>query len=149
MDFLGINYYCKEYTVFRGLIGAECDHYSHAEHKNKLNWNIYPQGLLEILLKLKKFNMPVFITENGTADSGDEHYREFLIGHLHSLARALSQGVPLGGYFWWSLLDNFEWERGFDYRFGLLEVDYKNMLRTAKPFSALYAKICGENRIDI
>ncbi len=149
LDFLAINYYCKEYTQYRGLLGKECSHQSHAERKNYLGWNVYSQGLYEVLMALKRFNLPIVITENGTAETEDENYQEYLSQHLKAVARAYHQGVPLKGYFWWSLLDNFEWDKGFEPRFGLLEVDYSNMERKVRPFANTYAKICRENKIEI
>ena len=149
LDFLAINYYCKEYTKFKGLVGAECKHDSHGERKNYLGWNVYPQGLYEFLKGLKKFKLPIIITENGTAEERSSLYQDYLITHLQSLARAYRGGVDIRGYLWWSLLDNFEWDKGFGPRFGLVQVDYKTMARKVKPFAHTYAKICQENKIEI
>ena len=149
LDFLALNYYCKEYVRFKGLLGIECSHLHHKERKNHLGWNIYPQGFYRILRSLKRFNLPIIITENGTAETEDDFYEEYLIEHLRSMAKALREGVDLRGYLWWSLLDNFEWDKGFKYRFGLVEVDYKSMERRIKPFANTYARICRENKIEI
>jgi len=146
LDFIAVNYYCKEYT--RGLAGLECGH-NHKERKNYLDWNISPEGLYKILLKLKRFNLPVVITENGTAEAQSCFYKSYLIQHIRSVAEALKEGVDIRGYTWWSLLDNFEWDKGFGPRFGLVEVNYKNFERKLKPFAYTYAKICRENRIEI
>jgi beta-glucosidase len=149
LDFLAINYYCKEYTRFEGLVGAECTHRFHGERKNELGWNVYPQGLYEVLMRLKRFNLPVFIAENGTAELGDAEYGSYLLSHLKAMARAYSEGVDVSGYFWWSLLDNFEWDKGFGPRFGLIEVDYKTYSRNIRPFAHTYAGICRQNAIEI
>ncbi|MFA5271929.1 MAG: family 1 glycosylhydrolase, partial [Candidatus Omnitrophota bacterium] len=66
-----------------------------------------------------------------------------------SVARAISEGIDIKGYFWWSLIDNFEWDKGFGPRFGLIEVDYDNFKRKIKPFAYTYAKICKENRVTL
>ena len=121
----------------------------HQERKNYLGWNIDPQGFYEALLKLKKFNLPIIITENGTAENKDSLYEDFLITHLGAMAKAYSQGVDIAGYLWWSLLDNFEWDKGFGPRFGLIQVDYKTMKRNIKPFAYKYARIVKENKIEI
>ncbi len=149
LDFIALNYYCRDYSEFKGIIGKDCSHSFHKERKNQLGWNIYPQGLYEVLIKLKNFQLPVIITENGTAEIEEPYYEEYLLGHLRAMAKAYSAGVDLVGYLWWSLLDNFEWDKGFAPRFGLLDVDYKNMSRKIKPFAYTYAKIARENRIEI
>jgi beta-glucosidase len=148
LDYVGLNYYCKEYVKFKGLIGDECGHSFHKERRNHINWYVYPQGLYEILIKLKQLDLPVIITENGTAESEDRLYLDYLISHLESVGRAIQDGVDVRGYFWWSLLDNFEWDKGFKYRFGLTEVDYNTFDRKLRPFAKVYAEICGSNSLD-
>lgn len=149
LDFLAINYYCKEYNVFKGIVGKECNHTTHKERRNDLGWYTYPRGLYELLIKLKKFNLPIIITENGTAASQDSLYKDYLISHLKSVAQAMAQGVDVKGYLWWSLLDNFEWDKGFGPRFGLVHVDYNTFKREIKPFALYFSSICKENAIDI
>ena len=113
-----------------------------------MGWFVDPQGLYKILMKLKSFSLPVIITENGTSEDKPEDYESFLIEHLMSVAKAISNSVDIQGYFWWSLLDNFEWDKGFKKRFGLIGVDYSNMARQRKPFSYTYANICRKNKIN-
>jgi beta-glucosidase len=149
LDYLAVNYYCKEYVKFKGLIGAECIHQFHKERKNYLGWYIYPQGLYELLKKLKNYNLPVYVMENGTAELEDSLYKEYLFSHLKCAAQAISEGVDIKGYFWWSLIDNFEWDYGFGPKFGLIGVNYDTFERRIKPFAYAYAKICKENRITI
>lgn len=149
LDFIALNYYSKQYVRFKGLLGEECGHTFHRERRNYLDGYVYPQGLYEILMRLKKFKLPVVISENGTAEIKDCFYQEYLTAHLRGMARAYAQGVDIRGYLWWSLLDNFEWDKGFGPRFGLLEVDYVTQQRKARPFAAVYAKICKENAVEI
>ena len=89
-----------------------------------------PEGLLEVmrLLALRYLDLPVVITENGFADD-DEKRASSIVRHLDACHRALEEGIPLEGYYHWSLLDNFEWGRGFAVRFGLIRVDYDDDLR--------------------
>ena len=131
MDFIALNYYCKEYVQFRGLVGKECEH-KHKERKNYMGWNIYPEGLFELLLSLKKYKLPIIVAENGTAESQQYLYEDYLMGHVKALGRAYAKGVDVRGYLWWSLLDNFEWHHGFGPRFGLIEVDYSTFKRTVR-----------------
>jgi beta-glucosidase len=146
LDFIGANYYCREFDVWRGGLGRECGH-DHGDRKNALGWNIYPEGFYRVLAKLKKYDLPVLVTENGTAETDQRLYRDYLIAHLNAVARAIQDGVKVQGYFWWSLLDNFEWDKGFDPRFGLYEVDYVTLARKKRPFADTYAKICASNEI--
>jgi len=149
LHFVALNYYCREYTKFKGLLGRECRHKNHKQRRNYLGWSVYPQGFYDILVKLKKFGLPVIVTENGTAEDQDYFYENFLTGHLRSLAKAFSDGVDIAGYLWWSLLDNFEWDKGFGPRFGLIEVDYSDFKRRVKPFAHTYAEVCRHNRVNI
>ena len=93
-----------------------------------MGWSVYPEGLLILLRQVwQRYGLPIYITENGVA-GGDR--ATFLQQHLHAVAEALREGIPVKGYFYWSLLDNFEWAEGFRPRFGLYHVDYKTMKRT-------------------
>ncbi|MFA5337931.1 MAG: family 1 glycosylhydrolase [Candidatus Omnitrophota bacterium] len=149
LDYLAVNYYCKEYVKFKGLVGAECTHQFHKERKNYLGWYIYPQGFYELLKRLKCYGLPIYVMENGTAEIEDSLYKEYLFSHLQCVARAISEGTDIKGYFWWSLIDNFEWDYGFGPKFGLIDVNYDTFERRIKPFALTYAKICKENRIEI
>ena len=133
-DFLGINYY--------KAIGKVND-----LPKNDLDWAIYPQGLAEILLKVKDFKLPIYITENGIADADDDQRADFIADHLAAVWRAVKEGADVRGYFHWSLLDNLEWARGFEPRFGLVEVNYENMERTVRPSAKVYARIAKGNSL--
>ena len=149
LDFLGINYYCREFSKFKGLIGEESDYKPQNSRKNYLGWNVYPQGFYKLLKKIAKYNLPIIITENGTAENQSPLYEDFLMTHLKSLALAIYEGVDIRGYFWWSLMDNFEWDKGFGPRFGLAEVDCNTLKRRLKPFAYIYGKICKDNKISV
>ncbi len=149
LDFIALNYYCKYYSRFGGLLGRECSHGGHKERRNSLDWSVYPQGIYAITKILKKFGLPILVTENGTSEIDERFYRDFLLSHLKNLHRALTEGADVIGYLWWSLLDNFEWDKGYQHRFGLIEVDYYNLKRRIKPFAYTYAKICKENKLSL
>ena len=149
LDFIGLNYYCREFSKFKGLIGEESDYKPKRGRQNYLGWNVYPRGFYKLLKSLKRYNLPIIITENGTAENQDSLYEDFLIGHLKNLGLAMKEGVDIRGYLWWSLIDNFEWDKGFGPRFGLTEVNYSTFERKLKPFAYTYGKICKENRIEV
>ena len=147
MDFIGLNYYSRHMVELKkwgmgNFVWDVCQSTHHPVKKNSLGWDIYPEGLLQVLLKLKRYDVPVMITENGICTLDDNLRWEFLSDHLKSIHLAIEQGVPLIGYLHWSLLDNFEWDKGFKPRFGLIEVDYKTHQRTVKDSAKKLAEIC-------
>jgi beta-glucosidase len=115
--------------------------------KNSLGWDIYPQGLYTLLLGLKKFGLPIFILENGICTDDDSLRWDFIRGHLISLHQAMEQGLKVIGYLYWSLLDNFEWDKGFSNRFGLIEVDYHTYQRKVRESACRYAEVCQTSRL--
>ena len=148
LDFIGLNYYTVDHVKFGGIFGRDCHEPHHKkEWTNFLKWEICPEGFFTLLMELKKYNLPIFITENGTCQTEDlEHWR-FIQEHLKQLKKAMDKGVPVIGYLYWSLLDNFEWHEGFDPRFGIVHVDYKTLKRTPKESARFYAEVCKTGTI--
>ncbi|MEK7162212.1 MAG: family 1 glycosylhydrolase, partial [Patescibacteria group bacterium] len=144
-DFIGINYY-EHFHI--GVFGKRITSSTGHEFTD-LNWSIHPEGLERVLLNLKKYNKPIYITENGLADEQDLKREKFIKDHLFFIHRAIKQGVDVRGYLYWSLTDNFEWQHGFWPRFGLVEIDRENSLKRKVRYSALkYAEICKENLLE-
>lgn len=141
-DFIGFNYY-SHYSVDFGFAKIS------TQKKSDMGWSLYPPGIYLMLCALKKYNVPIFITENGLADTRDENRSWFIIEHLKWIAKAIAEGINVCGYLHWSLLDNFEWSDGFWPRFGLVEIDYKNLERKRRPSSYVYEKIAKSNTIEI
>ena len=147
MDFIGLNYYSRQLVEIRkmgigNLAMDVCTQNHHPLKKNSLGWDIYPQGLCEILLGLKKYALPIIITENGICTSDDKQRWEYIKSHLKALHAAIKKGVKVKGYLYWSLMDNFEWDKGFAPRFGLLGIDYKTFKRTVRESARKYARVC-------
>jgi len=142
--FIGCNYYS------RYIISSSKKDIT-PQKRNDLGWEIYPKGIYYVLKSLKKYNLPIYITENGLADAMDEKRANFIQEHLIMVHRAISDGVDVRGYFHWSLLDNFEFPdvRGFWPRFGLIEIDYKTLKRKPRKSFYEYAKICKSNELEI
>ncbi len=133
-DFFGLDYYRK--IPFFRRSRADSD----------IGWEIDPRGLYFVVKKVwRKFKKPIFILENGIADARDEKRAEFIRLHIAAMMRAMDEGADVRGYFYWSLLDNFEWENGFWPRFGLLEMDYKTTERKIRPSAWEYKKIIDES----
>ena len=112
-----------------------------------MGWEIFPEGIFHVLRELKKYGKPIYITENGLADSKDLKREKFIKDHLGWVWRAIQDDIDVRGYFYWSLLDNFEWAHGFEPRFGLVEIDYQTMARKIRPSAFEYAQICENNSL--
>jgi beta-glucosidase len=123
-----------------------------SDDRTDMGWEVYPEGLYQVLLRVHRDYAPrkILITENGaayaTAPSADgkvhdAERRAYLHGHLAASLRACESGVPLGGYFLWSLLDNYEWAHGYAKRFGIVWVDYQTQQRTPKESAGWYREV--------
>jgi beta-glucosidase len=110
----------------------------------------YPKGMEKILAYLhRKFRLPIYITEHGAA-SDDETFRERdLRENLAALHHSIAAGTDVRGFFYWSLLDNFEWQFGYTKKFGLFAVDFadEKLPRSPKPLAAVYSQICRQNAV--
>ncbi|MDP7039961.1 MAG: glycoside hydrolase family 1 protein [Myxococcota bacterium] len=145
LDWVGVNYYGR-FMVQDSLLRV-CDDMPCAEdegvevpilfeenpdatHTNDLGWEIYPGGLVRVLDKVKKYDLPMRITENGIADADDDLRPQFIVAHVQAMQEAMQKGADIRGYYHWTLVDNFEWAEGYEPRFGLLKVDYDDAART-------------------
>jgi len=147
LDFIGLNYYFHVKIRFkRGKPGKWFNQEKEGELTD-MGWEIYPEGIYHTLKGLKKYNLPIYITENGVADARDRFRRGFIRDHLCWLHKAIDEGVDVRGYFHWSLIDNFEWDKGFEKRFGLVEIDYNALERKPRPSAYYYAQICKDNSL--
>lgn len=147
MDFIGLNYYTR---LFVKTLSPKKLFTNNKNPKNDIGWEIYPDGILLALRKLKKYNLPIYITENGVADSQDKIRSKFIVQHLQKVLQAIEEGIDVRGYFHWSLMDNFEWALGFKPRFGLFYVDYDtpNKERIKTESSMIYGMIAENNGLN-
>lgn len=156
IDFLGVNYYMKVYVCL-GTQKEEANFIKSArlplgivfalpgDQVSDLGWAIHPDGLESMLVELNQYGIPMCITENGIADAQDRHRATYLQDHVAAIVRARERGAKVNGYIHWSLLDNFEWVKGFEPRFGLAAVDYPTQRRTLRPSGEVYAKLIQES----
>ncbi len=161
-DFLGVNYYSR--TVVKNdpkfpVVSARQVQPEGNEYSGM--WEIYPVGLYELLIRIQEDYRPkceIMITENGIpVPDGfdidgrvrDERRIRYLQNHLAQVHRAINNGVPVKGYFHWSLTDNFEWALGYNQRFGLIYVDFKTQKRTVKDSGNWFAKVIKENGFSV
>jgi len=152
-DFIAIQYYFHDimcvFDAFHYLTGGVSHHLEEdRDKKTDLGWEIFPEGIYRVLKNLKKYDKPIYITENGLADRDDKKRKKFIKDHLFWIHKAISEGADVRGYFYWSLLDNFEWDKGFWPQFGLVKVDRATMKREIRPSAKEYAKISENNSLD-
>lgn len=150
-DFLGINYYTRDLVSFNLLKPFELFgrrfYPKDADLSDTGFIDNHPEGMFAALKWGRQFNVPMMVTENGVEDADDDLRPRYLVQHIHQVWRAVNFNWPVKGYFHWSLVDNFEWERGWTQRFGLWELDVETQARRKRPSADLYAQICRENRL--
>jgi beta-glucosidase len=146
MDFLGVNYYTRSRVAFDlrrpGHLFVRDEPPPGATLTDGGYSEIYPDGLLDVLRRVRGYGLPVYITENGLPDADDDLRPGFIVEHLRRVAQAIEEGCPVRGYYHWSLVDNFEWADGWSLRFGLYSLDPATQVRTPRPSAALYGEIC-------
>ena len=140
LDWLGVNYYtCKRIAAAPGPWPA-LEEVEGPLPKTQMEWEIYPDGLYQVLTWIHRNytdGLPIWVTESGMAnpdspDLPDTARITYLDAHVAAAKRAMDEGVPLKGYTFWSLMDNYEWSLGYEKRFGLVHVDFDTLKRTPK-----------------
>ncbi len=161
-DFLGLNYYSRMvvesdeesdsgYRTLPGF-GQGCKPNSLSRSgrpTSDFGWEIYPEGLYNILkTTMRRYDVPVFVTENGIADATDGLRPYYLIGHLKAVEKLIEEGFSVKGYMHWSLTDNYEWASGLGMRFGLVSVDFKDGSLTPRPSYYLLKEIIKQGSVN-
>lgn len=151
-DFFGVNYYTQELVKFDLTRASDAFGRRFYPKDAELSTTGFiahqPEGFFKVLKWAKGFGLPVIVTENGVEDADDHLRPRYLVEHLHQVWRAVNFNWPIKGYFHWSLVDNFEWERGWTQRFGLWGLDVDTQQRIRRPSVDLYAAICKQNGIS-
>ncbi len=142
-DFIGINYYTRNLIRFKwdpaNLFGELAT--KEKAPINDVGAEIYPEGLYQICRECyEKYNVPIFITENGVCDSSDKIRAKFIYDHLKQITRLIDDGIPIKRYYHWSLIDNFEWEYGESIRYGLVYNDFDTQVRTIRASGRFYGE---------
>ncbi len=141
-DFLGVNYYFSNRVYGYRIHNPE-------DRVSDMGWDLSPANLEQALERLhEKYDLPIIITENGLADSTDQHRQWWLTQTIIAMQKAMRNGVKLEGYLHWSLLDNFEWDKGKWPQFGLIAVDYETQKRSPRPSAIWYAKLLKKLRSE-
>jgi beta-glucosidase len=156
-DFLGINYYNRAIVRKGSAVTAPVIVVPETP-RTEMGWEVYPEGLFQTLMRVHLEYRPkkIYITENGASygdapdpkgSVSDANRVAFLREHLLAAHRAIELGVPLDGYFVWSLLDNYEWQHGYTQRFGIVWVDYASQKRIPKQSALWYRTVVAENAV--
>jgi beta-glucosidase len=150
-DFVGLNYYTRQFVRFNltkaGELFGERFFAADADLSDTGFIANEPEGFYDSIHWAARYGLPIMITENGV-ECADDHLRpRYMIQHIHQMIRAMQEGLPIQGYYHWSLVDNFEWERGWTQSFGLWELDPKTQKRRKRKSADLFASICREGTL--
>lgn len=157
-DYHGVNYYTREMVRFDPSLPSEFfgrrfvrpDAARSDPGLDNSFGEIYPLGMYRVLKEVyrrTRGNKPLYVTENGFSDAQDNRRPRAILEHLAMIHRAIREGIPVRGYFHWSLVDNFEWNNGWMARFGLIEVDPFTQQRMPRPSASMFGELCRANAI--
>jgi len=135
-DAIGLNYYF--YTQFGD---------KRKWRKTDMDWNFAPEHIYDALMMLKKYQLPLFVSEAGLADATDSGRAEYIKRQVTGMWQAIEDGADVRGHLYWSLLDNYEWALGFEKRFGLIEVNYVTLERKVRSSAYVYKEIIEHNAV--
>ena len=151
-DYIGLNYYSVDNVAFdlreSGTLFGKRFYAPEADLSDTGFIANIPEGFYKALEWANRFKLPIIVTENGIEDTDDHIRPRYIAQHIHQMWRAVNFNWPIRGYFHWSLVDNFEWERGWTQRFGLWELNVETQIRRKRPSADLYAAVCHENGIS-
>ncbi len=145
-DFIGLNFYSRvviesrliDYTLSGGKGEAAFPHCRQGELMTDMEYGVCPEGLYAAIKDMSQFGKPIYITENGVSDQHDDIRALWIKRYLYAVSKAIKDGYDVRGYYYWSLMDNFEWDRGYAQRFGLYEVDFTTKERALRHSAQIY-----------
>lgn len=142
LDFFGVNYYTRIHLRFNPFkkMGVELRYLDIDGHGlTNIGWEIHPRGLEKVLRYASRLDLPIIITENGIATHDSEEKVKYMKRHVDVVERCLKNGIDVRGYYYWTLIDNYEWLLGLDTRFGLYRVDFDTLERFPTSAAAYYS----------
>ena len=131
-DFIGLNYYSNLLVCYRRLFQPLLDMARPGQILTDFSYTIYPEGFYRAIDDVAKIGKPIYITENGIPDKRDDRRATWIKGYLYAMKRKMNEGVDIKGFYYWTLMDNFEWAQGYNQKFGLYEVDRTTQKRTLR-----------------
>jgi beta-glucosidase len=151
-DFVGINYYTLDKVAFKPFAVKDVFSRRFYPADSEMSETGFianiPRGMTAALKWAHQFNLPIYITENGVEDSKDTLRPQYTIQHLHEVWRVANFNWNVRGYYHWSQVYNFEWERAWSQRFGLWGLELETQRRIRRPSVDMYAEICRQNAIS-
>lgn len=158
-DFIGLNFYSRvvlESSILDSLWNMNFTQDSfgkpscrQGEVMTDMQYPVYPEGLYDAIKAVAQLGKPIYITENGVPDWCDDRRALFIKRYLYALSQAIKEGCDVRGYFYWSLMDNFEWDEGYTKKFGLYEVDFATQTRKLRHGAECYRDaILNSKRVD-
>lgn len=150
-DFLGVNYYSRDIVRFSAnpAIGFGRRMNLEGAPVNDMGWELYPEGLYRLVRHYaERYDLPVYITENGVCDSRDAFRARYIYDHLYQVHRLIEDGIDVRRYYYWTLTDNFEWTEGTTARFGLVYVDFDTQRRAPRESARFYAELCRARAVS-
>ena len=149
MDFIGLNYYSRMHVRGQASLAEPFLFKKRAQDiQTDMDYALYPEGFYKALHTISTLKKPIYVTENGVADRGNNIREIFIKRYLYALNKAIQDGLDIRGYFYWTLMDNFEWAEGYKMKFGLYEVDFKTQNRSLRESSNLFAKMVKKPGTD-
>ena len=140
-DFIGIQFYQR-------LFFWQSKKEDAAEVKTDIGWQMHPEAIYDTLMEAKRYGVPLYVTEAGLADANDTWRADYIRKTAEGMYRAIEDGADVRGFFYWSLLDNYEFTHGYTTRFGLVSVDHAgDQVRTIRASAKMYGDICKENAL--
>jgi beta-galactosidase len=150
-DWIGVNYYMRRRVMHTSRGENELLNYSFAPalDPSDIGFDTFPEGLRRVCSWVyKTYRRPIYVTENGIADASDSLRSRYIEGHIRELQKAIGiDGIPVKGYFHWSLFDNLEWSSGYKVKFGLCSVDPLTKKRIPKDSAFLFKRIAESNEL--
>ena len=149
MDFIGLNYYSRMHVKGQANLTEPFVFEKRAKDiQTDMDYALYPEGFYKALHTISTLKKPIYVTENGVADQGNNIREIFIKRYLYALHKGLQDGLDIRGYFYWTLMDNFEWAEGYKMKFGLYKVDFETQERTLRESSNLFAKMVKKPGVD-
>ena len=149
MDFIGLNYYSRMHVKGQASLSEPFLFEKRPQDiQTDMDYALYPEGFYKALHTISILKKPIYVTENGVADKGDNIRKIFIKRYLYALNKAIRDGLDIRGYFYWTLMDNFEWAEGYKMKFGLYQVNFLTQARTLRESSKLFVDIVKKPGID-
>jgi len=147
LDFIGMNNYSHQRinSHLNPNRFFTIEFYPH-EPMTDMNYPIYPEAIYRSIKRVSELGVPIFITENGIADAKDDRRALYIDRYIRAVARSIQEGFDVRGYFYWSLMDNFEWSEGYDMKFGLYKVNFQTQKRRLRDGSRRFIEIVSASK---